>query len=710
MKKILYLFVAMLVALAANAKVININSDTKDALRVAVAGAVTGDVIVMAEGTYVESNSDYIAFTGKNVTVMAEKGAEVIVVPQVPIRLKTGARAEFINIKFDCGHLSDKASYSEIIVPADGTADKKVILEGCEFYGWKQKSNAIIHTRTDRQLDSIVINNCYFHDNLYNCISLKYASVVGVSITNSTFANITTDASGPDAGTIDIRATTGPVRIDHCTFYNAQAKNTDYGAIGKIMTNDAIVSNCVLAMPKDTAGIRTISMVGGSANNCLVYNYQDKEGYGIASTVTVDSASFILGQDPLFVDAANGDLRISAGSPVLGAGTGGSDLGDPRWIPQINYYLIGNMNNWELNANYILEQNPENDAEYTIPMMMLFGDEFKITKSDGITINEANSYPSGVDKKYQVTASGEYTVRFRPDGQGGEGWLDGYLYAQPADLGPWEAWFGNAVVQEKSSYLSYDSATGKITAHIRSDKNTKAKIKYHGIAAEAGKCYRIAFKMKANRELNGITLIWQEDNTEPAINENRAIGLNEDEEFIYEEIVSGAAGNGILLFDFGVVSKGVIIEIYDVAIEEVECPAPPTYYLVGSMTDWAAQEEYKFTASESVEGEYILNTTLEAGCAIKVVGISEIKETWYPGGFDSEYVVDASHAGETTVYFRPAGNPEWTAFGGYFYMDAKQAIDHVEATAEQEKFIRDGQMYILIDGQVYNTLGQRVAQ
>ena len=128
MKKVLYLFVAMLVALAANAKVININSDTKDALRVAVAGAVTGDVIVMAEGTYVESNSDYIAFTGKNVTVMAEKGAEVIVVPQVPIRLKTGARAEFINIKFDCGHLSDKASYSEIIVPADGTADKKVIL------------------------------------------------------------------------------------------------------------------------------------------------------------------------------------------------------------------------------------------------------------------------------------------------------------------------------------------------------------------------------------------------------------------------------------------------------------------------------------------------------------------------------------------------------------------------------------------------------
>ena len=149
MKKVFSLCVALLTAWVMNAAVININNGTSDALRKALGGAASGDVIVMAAGTYEESNSDYIAFTGKDVTVMAEEGAEVIVVPKVPVRLKSGARAEFINIKFDCGHLSDMGSYSEIIVPADGTEGKKVILNGCEFYGWKQKSNAIIHTRSD---------------------------------------------------------------------------------------------------------------------------------------------------------------------------------------------------------------------------------------------------------------------------------------------------------------------------------------------------------------------------------------------------------------------------------------------------------------------------------------------------------------------------------------------------------------------------------
>ena len=218
MKKIFSIFAAMLVALVANAAVININSGTADALRIALNGASSGDVIVMAAGTYVESNSDYIAFTGKDVTVMAEEGAEVIIVPKVPVRLKSGARAEFINVKFDCGHLSDLSGYSEIIVAADNTEGKKVILDGCEFYGWTQKSNAIVHVRSDRQMDSVVIRNCYFHDNKYTCVYLKYASIHGVEIVNSTFANVETDANAPSAAPVQVDATSGNVLIDHCTF------------------------------------------------------------------------------------------------------------------------------------------------------------------------------------------------------------------------------------------------------------------------------------------------------------------------------------------------------------------------------------------------------------------------------------------------------------------------------------------------------------
>lgn len=714
MRKVFSIFAAMLVALVANANVININTGTQDALRKAVAGASSGDIIVMAAGTYVESNSDYIAFHGKDVTVMAEDGAEVIVQPKVPIRFKNGGVARFINIKFDCGHLSDLGSYDNIIVPADGTEGKKLFLEGCEFYGFTQ-NNSIIHTRTDRQLDSVVINNCYFHDNMKSCVFLEYATLGALIITNTTFANIATNTTGYSAGVIDVRATSGSVRIDHCTFYNVQAMNTDYAAIGKIKTTDAVVSNCVFAMPDNTDNLRAIHMEGGEANNCLVYNYIKDDGYGIRSAVTKNNC--ITGQDPLFLDAPNGDLRIAGSSPVLGAATDGSDLGDPRWIPTMEYYLVGSLSGWTADPLFKLAKNPENDDEYMISLFMLAGVEFKIVKSDGITIADTDWYPTGMGNNYQITASAEYTVHFRPDGQGGEGWHEGYILAEAADLGPWESWFGDdSWNQETYSYITYNEATDDVFVHIMDDKNAQwqAQVKYKGdVKAEDGKCYHVSFKMMANNDVNGVTVKWQDDNNQPnVIFENQTINLAAEEQFVYDAVVAGAVGeqgsSGVLVFDFGWAHEDDIIVIYDVVIEETDCPEPPTYYLAGSMTEWAAKDEYMFVESTEVAGEYTVDVNLEAGTSIKVVGISEGEETWYPGGIGKEYVIDAAHAGQKTVYFRPAGNPDWADFGGYFYIEATLGVDNLNADSGTEKFIRNGQVLIRRNGETYNILAEKV--
>lgn len=712
----MFLFAAMLVALVANANVININSGTSDALRKALGDAASGDTIVMAAGTYVESNSDYIAFTGKSVTVMAEKGAEVILVPKVPVRLKSGAHAEFINIKFDCGHLSDLGSYSEIIVPADGTAGKKVVLEGCEFYGWKQKSNAIIHTRSDRQVDSLIVNNCYFHDNLYNCILLKYKSVVA-SITNCTFANVTTDSNAPSAGVVHIDATSGNVAIDHCTFYNCQTKNTDYGAIKIPNAINPIVSNSVFAMPAEYADGRAIYMADGAVNNCLTYNYTLDDNTGIHAGPTVTAC---IQGDPKFLDAANGDLRIQEGSPVFGAATDSSDLGDPRWIPTMEYYLVGSMTDWKLDLGYKFEPNPANEEEYMYALTLYAGEEFKVVKSDGITISDSNWFPSGMGNNFKVTGSGDYTIYFRPDGQGGEGWHEGYIFAQLADLGKWTSWFGDANWQtETNSYITYDPATEKVTVYIREDKDGqwKAQVKYNGdVKAEDGKCYRVAVSLQANHDLGGVTLKWQDDNNTPnVVYENQTINLGAEEKYGYEIVVPGVVGekgsNGILVLDFGWAKAGDIIIISDVVIEEVECPEPPQYYLVGSMTEWAVVAENLFVENEAAAGEYMLETDLAEGDAIKVVALYDGEEFWFPDGIGTEYVVDASHAGHTTVYFRPEGNADWAAFGGYFFIpDNGQGIEETsqQPKANSQKLIRDGQLLIRTSGRTINVLGENV--
>ena len=712
MKKLFSIFAAMLVALVANAAVININTGTSDALRKALSSAASGDVIVMAAGTYVESNSDYIAFTGKNVTVMAEEGAEVILVPKVPVRLKSGARAEFINIKFDCGHLSDLGSYSEIIVPADGTVNKKVILNGCEFYGWKQKSNAIIHTRSDRQLDSIVINDCYFHDNLYNCVSLKYASV-DLVISNSTFANITTDASAPSLGVIDVQSTTGSVLIDHCTFYNCQTKNTDYGAIKIPNAIAPVVSNSIFMMPEAYEGGRAVYNAGGEVKNCLTYNYTKDDNTGIHGGPTITAC---IQGDPLFRDAANADFHLGDGSPALAAAEDGGAIGPIRWVPTMDYYLVGSMTEWKPLEAYKLAQNPENEDEFILPATLYAGDAFKIAKSDGATISDASWYPGGVGNDYIVTASGEYTVYFRPDGQGGEGWYEGFFRIELKDLGPWEAiFFDEELNPNYDSYITYDATMGKVVVYIRKEHYPSSTIvQYAWGLPEDGKCYRVAMKMKANRDIAGVSLIWMNGN-KMLLEENETISLPANEVFVYDAICTGMADPANeqasnLIFGFKTVHPDDEIEIYDVVIEEADCPEPPTFYLAGDMTEWTLLDDYQFAASETTEDEYVLDTYLPVGAAIRVAGIQDGNETWYPNGIAGAYIVDAAHAGWVTVYFRPAGNPEWAAFGGYMFIDVREGLDKVEMTPQNAKFFRDGQLFILKDGRIYNVIGQKIAQ
>lgn len=111
---------------------------------------------------------------------------------------------------------------------------------------------------------------------------------------------------------------------------------------------------------------------------------------------------------------------------------------------------------------------------------------------------------------------------------------------------------------------------------------------------------------------------------------------------------------------------------------------PPTladgYYLVGSSMGWDATSGYQFDANPSVDGEYILNTTLAVNDELKVISyVGEQIVTWYPAGTNNNYVVDAAHAGAKTIYFRPAGNQAWATFheGGYFFIEANLDPDNI---------------------------------
>jgi len=330
MKKFFLLIPALVLSIAINANVINItptSPHSSNNLRQAIAAASSGDIVEMAAGTYVETGN-WIAFDDKEVIVRAAEGAEVIIKPQFSVRVKAGTtnhvgKAEFIGVKFDCSALES----SELFVPSDNNANQSVVLKNCELYDWSL-NKALIHSTSSRKLDVIDIDNCYFHGFEKSIVFVENASLVSLSITNSTFANVSGNTTEYYAAPIYVKATTGSVLVDHCTFYDVMPMSLSYGVVTVDVISDVLVSNCIFARSTSADMCTSNLPTGSNVKNCLTFNYNNWQAYGHYNTATVTDC---VKANPLFKDAANGEFSLYASSPARGAGLAGSDLGDPRW-------------------------------------------------------------------------------------------------------------------------------------------------------------------------------------------------------------------------------------------------------------------------------------------------------------------------------------------------------------------------------------------
>ena len=139
------------------------------------------------------------------------------------------------------------------------------------------------------------------------------------------------------------------------------------------------------------------------------------------------------------------------------------------------------------------------------------------------------------------------------------------------------------------------------------------------------------------------------------------------------------------------------------------------FYLVGKfggVDAWGIDANKIFTANPSAEGEYMLeNVTLAEGDLLKVVRVEkdEIK-TWFPDGIDTDYAVDAAHAGVKTIYFRAdgQGGEGWHAGCIFVAPNDPSAITNVNADAKAVKSLKNGILMIEKDGKVYNVIGLQI--
>lgn len=236
---------------------------------------------------------------------------------------------------------------------------------------------------------------------------------------------------------------------------------------------------------------------------------------------------------------------------------------------------------------------------------------------------------------------------------------------------------GDAWTADDESSAVYDATNGQIKVNIAQVKTAlwQGQVHYQALVPSADKKYNLSFKMKANKTFDRIQVKYQ-DNAEMLY--DKTVALEADVELEYSKTnLQGLVGNGVLVFDFAFAPAETEIVISDILIEEVGAPEPKLangFYLISDKEEWKVENLSKdrmFVQNTEVLTlvEYMLSVNLEEGQEVKVV---EVKDdaiiNWFPkdGG---NFVIDATFAGQKTIYFRTEASTGWSLFGGHIFMD-----------------------------------------
>lgn len=507
MKKLFLLIPALILSMMMNAKEINISptyphsSGNNLLATLADENTVDGDVIILADGIYSEY-SNYIVFN-KRVEVRAAANTHPIVEVECYIKVDGNKDITIRGIQFDASKQdatgNQTNTYSHFIrVYSAGTLD----FEDCEFYG---STNQVIEVESSNSVANLIVNNCYFRNITNTCIYIQNTAASNMTITNSTFANI--DATSVSAAIIDTKATSGTIVVDHCTFYDCTAKNTDYGVIGHngTITSDFTVSNSIFAWGTEYDKRATYLPSGTSVTNCLTYNTNKDTGtWGHHSGPTFTNCAIA---DPLFTDAANGDYSFAGNwvtmelSPARGAATDGSDLGDPRWysaevLPSTDfapsYVLLGTKaqlsGSFALNGDSYIQSDGSTtdglavwkvqatrkcivDVTLNINASNTSGHRYEIALYDannalvGSALAEPSNSWSAGDKAFgtfEIPAAGNYTIKLTNDCDYSSTILEGVtlayvggdVQAMPGTTDIDDAWFSSNGTRTAGEYIS----------------------------------------------------------------------------------------------------------------------------------------------------------------------------------------------------------------------------------------------------------------
>ena len=160
-----------------------------------------------------------------------------------------------------------------------------------------------------------------------------------------------------------------------------------------------------------------------------------------------------------------------------------------------------------------------------------------------------------------------------------------------------------------------------------------------------------------------------------------------------EVTFTGSASGEIALNYAQTSTKAIYIKSIAVTYTTQSQPTV-NYYVVGNMTNWGVNDDYKMTLNEKAEvEEYVYSMALTTASQFKIVKKDGDNLTWYPDGMGNNYGENGeiNADGNYDIYFRPNANGGDDWFYGCIYvalneesalmLEAKALAEDAEAIA-----------------------------
>ena len=323
MKKIYTFILIALFAINANAKVWTVsNRADKPAqyttIQAAINAAQPGDTILIAG-----SSTDYSAFTVDRTLVFYGEGVN--------------------NPDGQSTSITSNWCYLTNVNSGIGASGSKFY--GINFYYMNLQGNFTGQTAGQNKIENVLFDRCTFRDGqltfsnqVYNNITLRNCYFTcNVYFNNSSFTNILiTNSIFSNANTWDLQSgvnLNGQVFVRNCLFINSNSTSV-FTATG------LVVENCIFY-----GGQPTGASTSTFNNNLTFANSSNALPYG----TNVGSGN-IVGADPKFTSfpviggafSWSYDFALQAGSPAIGTGTNGTNIGLTGGNAPVVHNLFGN--------------------------------------------------------------------------------------------------------------------------------------------------------------------------------------------------------------------------------------------------------------------------------------------------------------------------------------------------------------------------------